>query len=125
MQVNPKNPLFLDEAGAYLEANGFMQAEGMHTSFFKNDKAIIITGDSIEFHGLADDDPDQQAARMILLHRFTGISCMSVFEYMLLFHITGMVPLKEFIRNVKKSIPFEAPLLNFLMTFPISKTVTL
>lgn len=100
------NPFFLEEAGEYLEANGYERTEH---SFFSNviffrrgDRGIAVMGDNVDFLVFDEGEPEQRNAHFARCHSFTGISDLDLQKWIFLFHIADIVPLKEFVKQVRK-----------------------
>jgi hypothetical protein len=93
------NPEFAD----YLTANGYRESNVTKsentTYFFKDDLGVMVSGDSVDV-GMY-----RSTGGCKLLHSFTGISTLETFDFILLMHITGAVPLKEFFKNAKVESP--------------------
>jgi hypothetical protein len=99
------NPFFLNEAGDYLEANGYTRKEGElvtgYTYFFKNGKGVVIYNDNVDFMIHHDEEHGQRKAGYSRYMQLSGIADLNIFKWMLLFHIADIVPLKEFIRETR------------------------
>lgn len=98
------NPNFLETAGSYLEANGFTKKYGSYNEnsifFLKGDNGVIITNNTAEFKVYYDGEPDQQKAGYVKFMSLTGIGDLDLFKWMWLFHIAGLVPIKDFLKLV-------------------------
>lgn len=103
------NPAFPQEVSDYLEAHGFRTGHGVkHPNriyFFKNDMTIAMRGDTLDFLIFNDEEPDQRIADYSVHASFRHTASMTFTDFVLLFHITGFVPMKEFIACVKKINP--------------------
>lgn len=105
MKKTTANPHFLQDAADYLVANGYTMEEGRIATdavmFLKGDLAVAVYGDNADFLRI---NPKEERSRgqFTRVHAFTGIDGLEIFEWMLLFHVTSTVPLKQFIRQVKK-----------------------
>lgn len=102
----PNNPLFVEEAGEYLIANGYIASDGVlnpnTTYYFKQGKGVVVFGDKVEFILHHDEEPMQRLEGYQRYMSFEGISELMIFDWMLLFHIADIVPLKQFIKGVIK-----------------------
>lgn len=99
-----QSPLFSESASDYLEANGFRRSDSKHfpgqiVYFLKDSMAIEIRNDSVEVKSFHPAD-QEEGARWITDFKFNGISKLDDFGWMLLFHITDVVPLKVFLRGL-------------------------
>ncbi len=102
------NPNFFPEAGEYLEANGYRATivdNGLY--FTKSDDATIgccFYGDKVAFMALNEGEEGQRAQRLepfLEVSRITHID--TIFDWMLLFHVAGIVPLKSFIDKAREN----------------------
>lgn len=96
-----------------MEANGY---ERMDAKFFTNSIyyvrggiGVIIYNDKAEFMCRHDGDDDRSAGYSQFAG-FEGISQLKLFDWMLLFHITGVVTIRNFANRVKEEYPEEGPL---------------
>lgn len=94
------NPNFKKEFGEYLEANGYKLSNQPANAedalyFFRNGQGVMVTGDSIDFANF-EDAKSGQAKSCSTYAAFTGISKLDTFGWMMLMHITGIVPLQQF-----------------------------
>lgn len=100
------HPDFPEEAGMYLETNGFKRAENedsRHISFFTDSKAVIATGNSIQFLELQDEEYGQRSKGFAVVATYSGIQNIpGMFEWMMLFHLAGCVRLKDYMKIAKK-----------------------
>lgn len=107
LQKENQNPCFLEEAGEYLEANGYKRSEGSSlpgaTYFFKKELGVVVYGDNADFIIYDEGEPDQRRECYRRYMCITDIARLDIFKWMLLFHISDTVPLQDFI----KSIPAE------------------
>ena len=92
------NPNFKKEFGDYLEANGYtLSHQPRHANdalyFFGNGQGVMITGDSIDFASFQ--DGSGQTKTCSTYAAFTGISKLDTHGWMMLMHITGIVPLRD------------------------------
>lgn len=99
-----QSPLFSESASDYLEANGFLRSESKHfpgqvVYFLKDSIAIEVRNDSIEMKTFHPTD-QEEGSRWITDFKFNGISRLDEFGWMLLFHITGAVPMRAFFRGL-------------------------
>lgn len=105
---NPHPHIQLEEVSDYLEANGFRRADGSdrnsHTTYFyKDDMLVVIKGDNIDFLLRHDEEPEQRTGGYSSIFQLCGISSIeTLFDFMLLFHITKAVPLHSFIKGAMK-----------------------
>lgn len=98
------NTHFCWEAAEYLEVNGFKMSEGdliKETLYFvKGDKAVVIYNDNADFlihHG---EEPEQRAKGFSRHMSITGISHMTLLDWIFQLHVGDMVPLQQFIKGV-------------------------
>jgi hypothetical protein len=94
------NPNFKKEFGDYLEANGYALSSqpaqpGDALYFFRNGQGVMITGDSIDFASFSEQGPGKSSSCSTYA-AFTGISRLDTYGWMMLMHITGIVPLNQF-----------------------------
>ena len=94
------NPNFKKEFGEYLEANGYALSNqpahpGDALYFFRNGQGVMIIGDSIDFASFKEQDSDKFPSCSTYA-AFTGISRLDTYGWMMLMHITGVVPLSQF-----------------------------
>ncbi|HYF32546.1 MAG TPA: hypothetical protein VD993_15585 [Chitinophagaceae bacterium] len=94
------NPNFKREFGDYLKANGYtLSNQPKHANdalyFFRNGQGVMITGDSIDFANFPDVATGQHKTCSTYA-AFTGISQLDTFGWMMLMHITGIIPLQQF-----------------------------
>jgi hypothetical protein len=94
------NPNFKKEFGDYLEANGYVLSNkpthpGAALYFFGHGQGVMITGDSIDFASFAEQG-SERSALCSTYATFTGISQLDTYGWMMLMHITGIVPLNQF-----------------------------
>ena len=85
------------EAGQYLIANGFshsrMFGRTSNTHYFhKGDIGVVFYGDSADF-------VIKSANGLKRKMSLTCISSLNLFDWMLMFHVAKVVPLKSFIRS--------------------------
>ena len=100
------NPHFLEEAGDYLVATGYKRMDGQTTLTFSNgNKAVMILGDNADFMIYDDGEDGQRRARFHRYMQFSGIDGLDMFKWMLLFHITDIVPMQQFVQKEKKEAP--------------------
>lgn len=97
--TQPKQHLFLDEAGEYLEAHGFKRAEshvqpGAAIYFMNGRTAVEIRGDKMIVAVYHPGDEDRNGEYKDV-HTFTGIGQLDLFGYMLFFHITGVASIRS------------------------------
>jgi len=99
------NPNFYDEAGDYLLANGFnLEINDGAFHFTKGPVGVYFKGDSADFLCLNEGEEGQRAYRLEPILQLTNICNIdTVFDWMLLFHVTRVVPLKKFIAEVRKT----------------------
>lgn len=101
------NPGFNSEAAEYIMANGFIDAteagDGRIT-FLSNDLSIIIKNDRVDFVQYFDGD-DDRLPDMKKFATYQGISSLGLFEWMLLLHISKVIPIKNFVKALKKEQP--------------------
>lgn len=108
VNISPKkkNPLFVEEAGDYLIANGYIASDGVlnpnTTYYFKQGKGVVVFGDKVEFLLHHDEEPMQRLEGYQRYMSFEGISELEIFDWMLLLHIADIVPLRQFIKGVIK-----------------------
>ena len=108
IQSNDKlsNPCFNDEAGQYLEAAGFIRSDRKFINdaiyFFKDGVGVIIYNDNVDFVQQHDGEPGQRNGEFKRFQSFTGISALTLFDWMMLFHITKVVTMREFMNSVIK-----------------------
>lgn len=108
LQSNNKkpNPCFCEDAGDYLEANGFIRADQKIINdaiyFFKDGVGVVIYGDNADFMLQHEAEPGQRNSEYKRFAAYTGISALKIFEWMLLLHISGIIPIKSFLHNVMK-----------------------
>ena len=101
------NPCFNTEVGEYLEANGFTdmtEANEDRITYVGSDVSIIIKNDRVDIVQYYDGD-DDRLQDMKRIASYTGISSLSLFDWMLLLHISKVVPIKKFMAAVKKEEP--------------------
>lgn len=86
------NPNFSEVFGQYLNANGYVSGSQSAFSdtlyYFKKDRGIMITGDSVDFGIFQKQGCTRYAA-------FTGIGQLDISGWKMLLHITGTVPLNN------------------------------
>lgn len=116
VQQTKQNACFLQEAGDYLVSNGYKKSEGSYvngaTYFIKGDKSVIVYGDNVDFLIRDEGEPDQRRPSNSRYMALTGISELDLFKWMLLFHIGDIVPMQQFIKEVKKQDPAGVKALN-------------
>jgi hypothetical protein len=99
------NPNFSEVFGQYLQANGYVPGSQSAFSdtiyYFKKDRGIMITGDSVDFGLFHHDGNARHKPGCTRYAAFTGIGQLDIFGWMMLLHITGAVPLKQLIREGK------------------------
>jgi hypothetical protein len=104
-----QNQCFLQEAGDYLEANGYSRKAGELVTgclyFFNGTKAVMVYGDNVDFLIHDDGEPDQRSVGYRRYMAVTSISDLDLFKWMLLFHIADVVPLKQFMKEAKREVP--------------------
>lgn len=104
MQIYDKkpNPCFCDAAGEYLEANGFVRSDRKIINdaiyFFKDGIGVVIYGDNADFM-------EQHSGELKRFAAHTGISSLTLFDWMLLLHITKVITIKTFMAAAKKEDP--------------------
>lgn len=109
---------FLEEAGEYLEANGYLRRDGelaVNTIYFtskKADKAVVVYNDNVDFMVFNDGEEGQQRSGYRRYMAHTGIADLDIFKWMLLFHIADVVPMKEFIKEARKEDPAGVGVIN-------------
>lgn len=103
------NPHFLEEAGDYLVAAGYKPSDGQQLNnalyFFNGSKAVVVYHDHVDFMIYDEGGEGQRRAGYHPYMQFTGIDALDMFRWMLLFHIADVVPLRQFIKDVKKEEP--------------------
>ncbi len=94
------NPNFKKEFGDYLETNGYtlsnqpaQPADALY--FCRNGQRVMITGDSIDF-AIFNEQGSEKPALCSTYAAYTGISRLDTYGWMMLMHITGIVPLNQF-----------------------------
>jgi hypothetical protein len=70
------------------------------TMFIKDDKAVLLYADKISFREY---DPAHDDTEFSEYASFQGTNILNTIDFIYLFHITSIVPLKHFIKDVKKS----------------------
>lgn len=90
----------IEEVADYLEANGYLRSNNkfFDTKFIKDDKAVIIYADKVSFRNYSADGNEPEFAEYA---SFEGINMLNTVDWIYLFHITGIITLKSFIKNVK------------------------
>lgn len=99
-----ENSLLPEMASDYLEANGFRRSESKHfpgqlVFFLKDSMLVEIRNDLIEIKSYHP-GTTEEGGRWITETLFKGISSLDHFGWMLLFHITDVVPLRVFLRGL-------------------------
>ena len=94
------NPNFKKEFGEYLEANGYKLSNqpahpGDAMYFFRNEHGVMISGDSIDFASYKEQGAGRSTSCSTYA-AFTGISRLDTYGWMMLMHITGIVPISQF-----------------------------
>jgi hypothetical protein len=92
------NSFLKPEFAEYLLSNGFdvKPVPAKNIIFFESkDRRLEIVEERCNFYQLKTDEPDQ----VIFYHSFFGFSRFTIFEWILLMHITGALSLSEFIDN--------------------------
>ena len=94
------NPNFKKEFGDYLEANGYVLSNqpahpGDAMYFFRNEQGVMVSGDSIDFASFKEESPGKPTCCSTYA-AFTVISKLDTYGWMMLMHITGIVPLAQF-----------------------------
>lgn len=103
-KLTPHSPFFPESAGEYLELNGWEPGAGSEfvgQYYIKGDEMITLQVNFIQFLTHQDEANGQKAGYSIR-HSFSGIGDLSEFNWMLLFHITGAVPLRQFVKVARK-----------------------
>lgn len=115
-----QNPHFCTQAADYLQANGFQMSDGNnvpdflrvnHTLYFfqnGNDKCLVIYGDNADFMIYDEGEPDQRASGYKRYMSLTGIISLSLFDWMLMFHIADLVRLNDFFAGALIGNPMSA-----------------
>jgi hypothetical protein len=110
------NPFFLEEAGEYLEENGYTRGHGKIVSdtiyFFNGKHAVVIYDDRVEFQIYDDGETEQRRAGYSKYMSFAGIGDLDLSKWMLLLHIADIVPMKDFISTEKKEAAVSSSQLN-------------
>lgn len=105
-QKSSQNHCFLEEAGDYLEANGYQRSEGKLVDnalyFLKDGNGVVIYGDNVDFMVSTEEEPGQRRAGFVRHMALAGIAGLDIFKWMLLFHVTDTVPLQGFIKTATK-----------------------
>ena len=100
-----KNQLFLEDAADYLLANGYKKSNSLEIGtaeyYFSHDLVVEIRGDKMEVATYVAGDTDRNAEYKTL-HSVTGIGCFDMAAWIFLFHITGVVPIRAFIKGLIK-----------------------
>lgn len=103
------NPCFLADAGEYLEENGYKRSEGAFFSktifYYKDSRGVAISGDSADFVTYGPEDPERIMPGFNRYMALTGISHLNLFNWMLAFHITDIVPMQHFLKSVQEQAP--------------------
>lgn len=103
------NPAFPQDVSDYLEAHGFKTGCGIkfhnRIYFFKNDMIVVLKGDTIDFLIFNDEEKDKRIADYSVHASFRHTASLSFTDFVLLFHITGFIPIKQFINCVKRTNP--------------------
>lgn len=103
------NPFFLEEAGAYLEENGYERSNGAFLSntifFFKEGRGVAISNDNADFVTYTDGNPQQSLPLFNRYMALTGISGLTLFNWMLALHIADIVPIRTFLKSVQAEEP--------------------
>lgn len=96
-----KNPQ-IQKAVEYLQLNGFNADESLVTGIHlkKDDKAVVIYGNSISFRTLAFNGDDAEYIQYLCID---GTDSFSETDFIYLFHIAKVIPLSRFASNVKKA----------------------
>jgi hypothetical protein len=114
-QVKQNSPFFPESAEYYLLLHGWDVGEGHQFAgqyYTKGDEMITVKGDTIQFLTYHDEEEGQRKAAYSVCHAFTGIADLDDFGWMLLYHIAGSVPLKQFVKKARNSQ--EATLFNIM-----------
>lgn len=97
------NPNFSEVFGQYLQANGYVSGSQSAFSdtlyYFKKERGIMVTGDSVDFGLFQSDSSGRRRPGCNRYASYTGIGQLDIFGWMMLLHITGAVPLKQLIRE--------------------------
>lgn len=100
------NPYIKQEFAEYLQANGYQEFFGSSiqysASLFKDDLLVAFVNDRLDILTLTEEEPGERSATFSKWFSFTGFSQLDTFGFMLLMHITRVVPLKKFLAEVKK-----------------------
>ncbi len=90
----------VETAATYLELNNFLRNNKSYTGteFIKEDKLVLIYGDKVSFRQF---DPENDHDEFIEYASFEGIDLLSESDWMFLFHITKVIPVKSFIKELK------------------------
>lgn len=103
------NPFFLEAAGEYLEANGYKRSDGELVNnaiyFFDGKQAVVVYNDHVDFMTYDNGEPGQRREGYSKYMSFAGIADLDIFKWMLLLHVADIVPLKQFVKEVRKESP--------------------
>lgn len=111
MQSYSKPPMisnnhFCKEAGEYLEAHGFIRTDDHRNQMIQYRSEcfrVVVYGDSADF------TKRDASGHYALLSTRTQIDRYKIFDWMLVFHADGVVPLRSFIHQVmKEGVVFSA-----------------
>lgn len=107
VSIQIKNPNFCADAAEYLIKNGYEMKEGSMVNnalyFFKDGKAVVVYGDNVDFmlHDAGEPEQRQQGYKRTMA--ITSISELSLFDWMLMFHVAQIITLRDFIKLCVKS----------------------
>lgn len=100
----------IEEVENYLIANGYSMNNGAFIPdtkyFFRGEQGVVIYKEIADFIMYGPDATGKQSYKRTML--VTDIQKLKIFDWMLLFHLAGIVPLRQFISNVRKEIQLDA-----------------
>lgn len=99
------NPYFKAEFSEYLEAAGYQRSEFTTRSriqFQKDDRVVVIFNDHVDIMILTEEEPHERHACLSKYMSFSGLSQLDMFKWILLMHVTNVVPLKHLLAAAKK-----------------------
>lgn len=98
------NPNFSKDFGEFLLANDFTCHAWKDTIRFQlKDVLLVIKNDQVDLYIFHPEEPGQENEKWVFEQSHTGISHFTLFGWIFLMHIMGVLKINDFIRNAKKA----------------------
>lgn len=102
--VQYMNPHFDSDFAEFLLANDFTcTASKDSLKFLSGDQLVVVRNDQVELYIYHPEEEGQTNEKWLFEQSHIGISHLSLFGWMFLMHIMGVLKVSDFMRNARKA----------------------